>query len=781
MIMRTGGSPQRPFSDGSSSDSSTPIKVFISYSWDSKEHVERVLDLAYALLEDGIDCMIDRFVQAPDNWDRWMLDQIEYSDFVLIVCSQRYYNRYRHRDEPNQGLGVKWESTLIMGNLVDLGGQNQKFYPLFFGNANRSLIPDGIRNTYFSFLCDDIDNLLDSKDRLKKPSAYQDLYRLLTNQPSTPKIERGSIHVLPPIKNRPVTSQVQTQNPKKSDEEQIPAIKTVKPNTSDASELIPQVATLSQKIWTLKLFNKRSFWVVMILFIIASISSAISLYLNPPCSHSLDDFISEGEDIILPGTYPSDPILKGKEFFRQCNYVKALSEFTNSWAKGKTSESAAVNPELLIYINNSLLLSKKKDYYTLAVAIGFKSTRSQTGDELVAAESDRNIADRSAEILRGVAQLQTKVNFGLLENNDPLKDQVLGSKRESFDKWKGFNRKGINDEKGLKIIIVNDGNVETSAKDRAFAISRVPEVKGLVGHYASDMTLATINIYSKHQLPVVSPGSTSSDLSDKTRNNFFRTVFSVKDQSPKLVDFLRSRSISDVVVFYTHGSTFAVPFYQSLVKDFKGKARVLSLDGYESRLGDSDFDPVIALKAIQSKPGINLDKVGIIMIPSPIGDAQAQSIELVKNNNGANWILGSWGLRNPNTLELLRFAPISSSKFAIAVPWDPMTSADKEFLDDALILWGTQKVAPVTATSYDAALVFLNALELANSSNPSRLDILSQLRLTSVDGATGPIKFNNQGDRLDPHVEFVHIVSCKFASSRMLNNFAPISSNSAKC
>ena len=110
-----------------------------------------------------------------------------------------------------------------------------------------------------------------------------------------------------------------------------------------------------------------------------------------------------------------------------------------------------------------------------------------------------------------------------------------------------------------------------------------------------------------------------------------------------------------------------------------------------------------------------------------------------------------------------------------------MTSADKEFLDDALILWRTRKVAPVTATSYDAALVFLDALELANSNNPSRMDILNQLRLTSVEGVTGLIKFNNQGDRLDPHVEFVHIVSCKFASSRMLDNFAPISSSSAKC
>lgn len=777
--MRTGGSAQRTFTGGSSDDSSPPIKVFISYSWDSKEHVERVLDLAYALLEDGIDCMIDQFVQAPGNWDRWMLDQIEYSDYVLIVCSQRYYDRYRHRDEPNQGFGVKWESTLIMGNLVELGGRNEKFYPLFFGNEIRSLIPDGVRNTCFAFPCEDIDTLLHSKNRLEESSAYQALYRLLTDQPSTPKIERGPIKILPPIRHRQIVPRVEPQTPESSDKQHTQPSKTDQPYPPKPPR--PPFSKWIQKAWSWKLLNIIPFWAVILFFIPTSIASAIYLYLNPPCSHSLDDFISEGEDILLPLTYQSEPIKKGSEFFRQCKYEEALSEFKDSWVNGKKTKSDAVNPELLIYINNSLLLSRNFDHYTLAVAMGFKSSPSQAGDEQVAAKSDRNIADRSAEILRGVAQLQTKVNFGLLSDDDPLLEQVLGSNRESFDQWKGYPRKGIN-RKGLKIIIVNDGNDKKWAQDRALTISRNQEVKGLIGHYASDMTLATIDTYSNHQLPVVSPGSTSSNLSEKKKNNFFRTVFSVTDQSPALVKFMSSKSVSDVVIFYTKDSAFAEPFYQSLIKAFEGKAEVLPLSGYESRLGDSDFDPIIAMKTIQSKPGINMNKLGIIIIPSPIGDAQAQSIKLIVNNNGVNWILGTWGLRNPNTLEGLRFAPMASSKFAIAVPWDPMTSADKDFLDDALLLWRTRKVAPVTATSHDAALVFVSALEnLANPNNPSRMDILNQLRSTSVEGATGSIRFNNKGDRVNPHVEFVHIVPCTARSSQMLENFAPFSSNSAKC
>jgi ABC-type branched-subunit amino acid transport system substrate-binding protein len=774
--MRAGGFAQRQFSDGSSGDSGHPIKVFISYSWDTEEHVERVLDLAYALLEDGIDCMIDRF-ESPDNWDRWMLDQIENSDFVLIVCSQRYYDRYRHREEPNQGLGVKWESTLIMGRLFDLAGRNTKFYPLFFGNAIRSLIPDGVRNTYFAFQFEEIDTLLQSKDRLERSSTYQDLYRLLTNQPLTPKIERGPITILPPI-NRHIVPQDSTHFQSVPCKEQIPPTKPDKNTIKYPPN--PPGPNILQNIWSWNLFKVLPFWIVILLFFIPLTALTISLYLDPPCFRSTDDFISEGEDILLPGTYPADPILKGQDSFRHCKYTQALSEFSDSWVKGRTFKSAAVNPEVLIYINNSLLLSRKIDHYTLAVAMGFKSRRGPTGNQLLAEDSDRNIADRSAEILRGVAQLQTKVNFGLLNDKDPLLNQILGSKRENFSQLNGMTHKGIN-RKGLKIIIVNDGNEEIPAKERARIISRNEEVKGLIGHYASDMTLSAIDTYSDYGLPVVSPGSTTSDLSDKPRGNFFRTVFSVADQSPSLVSFMSNRSITDVVIFYSRNSTFARPFYQALEKDFNGKARVLSLEGYESRLGDNDFNPGEAIRLIKSKPGINLDRLGIIMIPSPIGDAQTQSIELVKKINGTNWVLGSWGMRNPKILEGLRFQPESSSKFAIAVPWDPMSSEDRQFLNDALILWRTRKVAPVTATSYDAALVFLSALENVNPDNPSRLEILSQLRSTSVEGATGVIKFNNKGDRVDPRVEFVHIVSCKYTASQMLFNFAPISKSYAMC
>jgi hypothetical protein len=172
------------------------IKVFISYSWDSKEHKDKVYHLAQALRDDGIDCTIDQFVQSPDNWDRWMLDQIDESAFVLIVCTERYYRRYRGKEEVNKGLGVTWESTLIMGKLHDSQGRNTKFYPIFFDTPNKAIIPDGVRTSYFDLSGYDLFNLDNNEKRLKEGGGYQDLYRLLTDQPPVIRRKLGSLKKL---------------------------------------------------------------------------------------------------------------------------------------------------------------------------------------------------------------------------------------------------------------------------------------------------------------------------------------------------------------------------------------------------------------------------------------------------------------------------------------------------------------------------------------------------------------------------------------------------------
>lgn len=73
----------------------THPKVFISYSHDSPEHKDRVLHLSDRLRADGIDCNIDQYeTSPPEGWPRWMVNQIEEADFVLVVCTETYERRF---------------------------------------------------------------------------------------------------------------------------------------------------------------------------------------------------------------------------------------------------------------------------------------------------------------------------------------------------------------------------------------------------------------------------------------------------------------------------------------------------------------------------------------------------------------------------------------------------------------------------------------------------------------------------------------------------------------
>ena len=77
-----------------------PPKVFISYSHDSTEHAERVLELSNRLRRDGVDCMIDQYRRRTEaGWTLWMEKQIENSDFVLMVCTETYFRRVRDDEE----------------------------------------------------------------------------------------------------------------------------------------------------------------------------------------------------------------------------------------------------------------------------------------------------------------------------------------------------------------------------------------------------------------------------------------------------------------------------------------------------------------------------------------------------------------------------------------------------------------------------------------------------------------------------------------------------------
>ena len=175
-------------------------KVFISYSHDSNDHRQSVLELSDRLREDGIDCYIDQYINGapPEGWPRWMEKQIQSSDFALVVCTELYLERFKGDDRLG-GRGVNFEGALISQILYDDFQQNTKFYPL---------IPD-------KGSIDNVPSILKRSSTFKLDEDYESIYRVLTDQPRAVARPLGKLKHFPseqaPIKAKTATSPIYSE------------------------------------------------------------------------------------------------------------------------------------------------------------------------------------------------------------------------------------------------------------------------------------------------------------------------------------------------------------------------------------------------------------------------------------------------------------------------------------------------------------------------------------------------------------------------------------------
>jgi TIR domain len=146
------------------------IQVFISYSHESRAHMDRVLALANRLRADGIDCHIDQYeLSPPEGWPRWMIKHIAKAAFVLVVCTETYTRRFNDIEDVGKGLGVKWEGAILTQELHEAEAHNTKFIPVVFSTYDAAYIPIVLRGVnYYA---------------VNTEEGYEALYRRLTNQP----------------------------------------------------------------------------------------------------------------------------------------------------------------------------------------------------------------------------------------------------------------------------------------------------------------------------------------------------------------------------------------------------------------------------------------------------------------------------------------------------------------------------------------------------------------------------------------------------------------------
>ena len=455
----------------------------------------------------------------------------------------------------------------------------------------------------------------------------------------------------------------------------------------------------------------------------AGLAAPIFLHTITPktCPLIQGDALSCGEEILVK-TFSPRLKQKGVEEFANSNYQSAFDLFKKSW-----NEEDSIDPETLIYMNNAFLQAKNADYYTIAVAVPI--LKNQDGSVVN--------ADSAKELLRGVAQAQTQVNLGLSAANE---------RNKSFPGQSFLEAKAIN-EKGLKVIIADDANLKTEAIKTANALVKQPDILGVVGHYASEITLSAVDIYDQNNLVLISPGSTTEELTEKHRKIFFRTSYSSRFAAQTLAKYLRSVGKNQATVLYNPGSSSGSYFTQAFKRQFQDDKKAKIVRSRDFDLSKNEFNAQTALNQIQ-----RTGETAIVLSPDgQITNSLNNAIAMVKANRDRNWIAGIWVLYKWRTLEAVSQLK-SFEKLIVSVPWHPLSSVNKKFPQQAQKLWGGT-VNTDTALAYDATIALIKAMEMQQQ--PSREGMQKTLSNHNfiAEGGTGTIQFGTQGDRKNPRSE----------------------------
>lgn len=397
---------------------------------------------------------------------------------------------------------------------------------------------------------------------------------------------------------------------------------------------------------------------------------------NPLNSSEVSGRLSAGDRILIADGSSPD---------KQAGVSAAASgDMPTAIAKLEAALKANRNdPEALIYLNNARASGQKTYAIAASVPIGAN-------------------VNAAREILRGVAQAQDEIN----------------------------QAGGINGT-ALKVIVADDNNDPNTAQQVADNLVKNSEVLGVVGNFGSDVTLAAGKVYQAGQLVLISPTSTTVQLSG-FGNYIFRTVpsdrFAANALSRYMLNELRQKKAA---VFFNSTSSYS----KSLKDEFT--TAVFGDGGQvvgEFDLGSSGFSAEDSVKQA-------VEKGTTVLMLAPNSATLDQALQVVTVNRSQLPILGGDSAYTSKTLQVGRENAVG---MVLAVPWHIFADPSSQFPKRSAKLWGGD-VNWRTALAYDATQAIATGLK--QSATRTGLQKALSSPSFSAPGAAGQVQFQPSGDR----------------------------------
>lgn len=389
--------------------------------------------------------------------------------------------------------------------------------------------------------------------------------------------------------------------------------------------------------------------------------------------------LSTGQQLLVTAdTHPDKQA--GIDAYAKEDYKTAIASFKSALQANRN------DPESLIYLNNATAMLKGS-----VLKIGVS----------VPIGGNLNVA---REVLRGAAQAQQEIN----QNN------------------------GI-DGKLVQMAIANDNNDPAMARQVAENFVADPAILAVIGHTASEASVAAAPIYQAGSLVMISPTSVARSLSG-IGDHIFRTTPSTKTTANALAKHIvTSARKSKVVICYASKTEASQSFQEELT------AAIYELDGKVLRTPCDFSAPSFVASEVPSR-AVSDGAEAIVLAPS--FNTINEAIDVMQANQRRLPLFGS---QTMYIIEALKQGQADANGMILPVPWHPAVASGSVFAANARKLWGGPGNWR-TAMAHDATYVALTGLK--SGATRDQLPRTLSNEGFSVKGATGDIQFLPSGDRV---------------------------------
>lgn len=312
--------------------------------------------------------------------------------------------------------------------------------------------------------------------------------------------------------------------------------------------------------------------------------------------------------------------------------------------------------------------------------------------------------------------------LAIIDNADALK--AVGLKMEPFS----------GDDQGDPKTGVNVANQFASD----------PSVIGVMGHLNSGVSIPASSVYNKANLVMISPASTNPKLTLQGLNNVFRVCTIDSVQGPSGADSaFKDLGFKTAVVIDD-----STPYGEGLAKAFADQftadgGKVLESDKTSDK--DTDFNALVT--KIKAK---NPD----VIYYGGIYNAGALLAKQSKDAGMKSPMMGGDGLYDPTFVKLAGTTQAEGDyATSVGLPLDQLTKGE-QFKTSYKKAYPNDEIAAYDAYAYDAADVIIKAvIKVAKEKGASAVTtaegkkaIIAAVAATSMDGVTGAIAFDKNGD-----------------------------------